>query len=86
MLTGWLAVQSNPPLPDGMLSQCGPEVISTSPSLLTGEHNLPMNKMTPVVCSLIRTMKGRETLNSGGILTATNTTPVTAAASEPVEH
>ena len=64
--------------------QCGPEVTSTIPFLVKGEHTLPINKIEPVVCSLIRKMKGRVAINSFGKLTAPNTIPVTAAASEPM--
>jgi len=42
-----------------------------------------MNRIAPVVCSLIRTIKGREALNSSGKLTAVNSVLVAAAASEP---
>ena len=65
--------------------QCGPEVTSTIPLLVEGEHTLPINKMAPVTCSLIRTMKGWVAINSFGKLTAVNTIPVTAAASEPTQ-
>ena len=57
--------------------------MSIIPLLASGEHTLPMNKMAPVLRSLIRMIKGWFALNSGGKLTALNVIPVTAAASEP---
>ena len=65
------------------MSQCGPEVMSTSPLLLSGEHTLPINKIAPVVYSLIRIMKGWVAVNSFEKLTAVKVIPVTAAASVP---
>ena len=75
----------NCPLPE-KLSQSGPEVMSTSPLLLSGEHILPINKIVPVVCSLIRIMKGWVAVNSFEKLTAVKVIPVTAAASVPAAN
>ena len=68
------------------MSQCGPEVTSTSPFLVSGEHILLINKIAPVVCSLIRIIKGWVAINCFEKLTAVKEIPVTAAASEPVVH
>ena len=58
--------------------------MSITPLLVRGEHILPMKRMAPVVCSLIKIIKGCEALNTGGKLTVENVTPVTAAPSVPV--